>query len=204
MSLLIGASATTWPEVQLRDVCDLVPGTPTEDAPHGDVPVLKPRNLILGRLAGPTDMTTSALAGQLTRYRVRNGDLLCARTGSVGRVGLTAQAQEGWIFGTGLIRIRPQPDSPVDPHYLSFYFTHPAVIDWIGRNARGTSVPSISSHILGTLPVLLPPVSDQQAVAAPLVRLNESIEAHQQICETTAELRDALLSALLAGDLPVN
>ncbi len=199
---LISSRSVHWPAVQLADLCPLVPGTPTHDAPNGPVPVLKPKNLVLGRLAGPTDMLTTQEAQRLLRYQVRAGDLLCTRTGTVGRVGLASQGEDGWIFGTGLIRIRAKPQSPIDPLFLNFYFTHPAVADWVQRNARGTSIPNISSQVLGTLPVWLPPLSDQRAIGAALNTFNESIEAHQRVSETTAGLRDALLPLLMSADLP--
>jgi restriction endonuclease S subunit len=90
----------------------------------------------------------------------------------------------------------------LDPQFLSFYFTHPAVTEWIQRNAKGTSIPNISSQVLGTLQVWLPPLSTQQAIGAALGQLNDSIAAHQRISETTAELRDALLPLLMPGEFP--
>jgi restriction endonuclease S subunit len=204
MSTLVGPTPSQWSEVQLSDICDLIPGAPTHDDPGGSVPVLKPRNLTSGKLAGPTDFMNEAEAAQHLRYRIRTGDLLCARTGSVGRVGLATDEQAGWVFGSGLICIRVKPSSNVDPQYLAFYFAHPAVSDWIARNARGTSIPNISGRVLGTLPVSLPSQSAQRAIGQALATLNDSIEAHQRICETTAEIRDALLPLLLSGELPVS
>jgi restriction endonuclease S subunit len=204
MSALMGPTPAEWGEVQLSDICDLIPGAPTQDDPGGTVPVLKPRNLVSAKLAGPTDTMNDAEAAQHLRYRVRTGDLLCARTGSVGRVGLATDEQAGWIFGSGLICIRIKSSSNVDPQYLALYFTHPAVSDWIARNARGTSIPNISGRVLGTLPVSLPPQSAQQAIGRALATLNDSIEAHQRICETTMEIRDALLPLLLSGELPAS
>ena len=199
---LISSASANRPASQLSDLCQLVPGTPTHDAPDGSVPVLKPKNLALGRLTGPTDMLTTVEAQRLTRYQVRSGDLLCTRTGTVGRVGLASQEQDGWIFGTGLIRIRAKPQSLMDPLFLGFYFTHPAVVDWIKRNSRGTSIPNISTQVLGTLPVRLPPLSEQQAIGEAINKLNESIEAHQRVSETIVELRNALLPLLVAGEVP--
>jgi restriction endonuclease S subunit len=204
MSVLVGSTPANWAEAQLADICDLIPGAPTRDDPNGSVPVLKPKNLVSGKLTGPTDKMDAAEAEQHPRYRVRNGDLLCARTGTVGRVGLAKNNQAGWIFGSGLICIRINPSAPVDPQFLSFYFAHPAVSDWVTRHARGTSIPNISSRVLGALPVSLPPLSVQRAICHALVTLNDSIEAHQRICETAAELRDALLPLLLSGELPVS
>lgn len=200
---LISASSANWPVAQLSEFCQLVPGTPTHDAPDGSVPVLKPKNLVLGRLTGPTDMLTTVEAQRLTRYRVRSGDLLFTRTGTVGRVGVANQGQDGWIFGTGLIRIRAESQDLVDPLFLGFYFTHPVIIDWIKRNSRGTSIPNISSQVLGTLPVWLPPLSDQQAIGVAINKLNESIEAHQRISDTVGELRNALLPLLMPKELPI-
>jgi restriction endonuclease S subunit len=195
------ATPAGWAEVRLEDICELVPGAPTHDEPDGAVPVLKPRNLITGRLAGPTDRISAEEAAKRHRYQVRPNDILCARTGSLGKVGLAEVEQEGWIFGTGLICMRPSQQ--VDPQYLSIYLTHPAVVDWIFRHARGTAIPSISSKVLNTLPVSLPPLRTQRAIGQAVKALNDKIEAHRQICETTAELRDALLPPLLSGQLPV-
>jgi restriction endonuclease S subunit len=201
-SELISPSPADWTEVRLAELCDLVPGTPTHDALHGAVPVLKPRNLVLGELAGPTDTLSADEAKRLARYQVSSGDLLCVRTGTVGRTGLVNQEQEGWIFGSGLIRIRVKPDIQVDPQFLSFYFNYPAATEWIQRYAQGTSIPNISSQVLGTMPVRLPPLPVQHAIAAALGRLNASIKAHQRVAETTTELRDTLLPLLMSGELP--
>jgi hypothetical protein len=201
MSTLVGRTPTNWAETRLTDICLLVPGAPTHDDPEGSVPVLKPRNLLRGRLFGKTDMVDADKARQNPRYHVQRGDLLCARTGTVGRVGLASEEQEGWLFGSGLICIRPRPNSQVDPQYLALYFAHQAVSDWIIRHAKGTSIPSISAKVLGTIPVSLPPLPVQLSIAVALTTLNESIEAHQRICETTAELRDAVLPLLMSGVL---
>ena len=50
------------------------------------------------------------------------------------------------------------------------------------------------------LPISLPPLSTQRAVGH-LDTLNEKIEAHRLICETTAELRDTLLPLLFSGQI---
>jgi restriction endonuclease S subunit len=199
VSALIGATPTDWAETRLADICTLIPGAPTHDDPNGSVPVLKPRNLVAGKLAGPTDRIDVEEARQRPRYQVQSGDLLCARTGSIGRVGLATAEQAGWIFGSGLICVRPSRQ--VDPQYLGLYFTHPAVADWLSRHARGTAIPSINSQVLSTLPVSLPPLSIQRAISRMLDTLNEKIEAHQQICETTAELRNILLPLLFSGQI---
>jgi restriction endonuclease S subunit len=204
MSALIGSTPVDWAEVELSDICELIPGAAIQEDPNGSVPVLKPKNLIDGRIAGPTDMMDATEAEQHPRYRVRSGDLLCARTGTVGKTGLAGDEQDQSIFGSGLICIRAKDASLIKPLFLGFYFMHPAVGDWITRQAGGTSIPNISSRVLGTLPVIIPPLSVQRAIGQALASLNDSIDAHRQICETTATLRDALLPLLLSGELPTS
>jgi restriction endonuclease S subunit len=163
--------------------------------------VLKPRNIIGGRIVGPTDRISAEEAVQRRRYQVRSDDILCTRTGSIGKAGLVGVEQEGWVFGTGLICVRPSQQ--VDPEYLNLYFTHPAVVDWIVRHARGTAISSISSRVLGALPVSLPSLSAQQGIGQAVRALNDKIEAHRQICDITAELRDTLLPLLFSGQVSV-
>jgi restriction endonuclease S subunit len=201
MSDLIGATPSTWATTRLSDICTLIPGASTPSDLAGAVPVLKPRNISAGKLAGPVDRISAEEAARRPRYQVRSGDILCVRTGSVGRVGLVAAEQGGWIFGTGLICLRPAEH--VDPQFLCFYLTHPAVTDWVARQARGTTaISSISAQVLGALPVSLPPLATQRAIGRALATLNDKIEAHQRICQTTTELRDALLPLLFSGELP--
>lgn len=201
MSALIGPTPADWDEAPLADVCELIPGAPTKDDPAGKVPVLKPKNLVAGRLAGQTDMMDAAEARRHPRYLIKSGDLLCARTGTLGRSGLADAGQAGWVFGSGLICARVRTDSQVDPRYLAYYFAHQAVSDWILRQARGTSIPNISAKVLGTMPVSVPPLTVQRAIARALAALDDSISAHRRICETTAEIRDAVLPLLMTGEL---
>jgi restriction endonuclease S subunit len=198
MSKLIVAPED-WPEFRLSDVALLIPGAPTHDDPVGTTPVLKPKNIVAGQLSGETDRVDDNIAEHKERYQVHDGDVLCTRTGSIGRVGLVTKAHVGSIFGSGLICIRPSSD--LDSRFLVFYFSHPAVVDWLSRNAKGTAVPSISRNMLNSLPISLPSLATQRSIGQTLSALNEKIEAHHHICETTASIRDALLPLLFSGSL---
>ncbi|GGL36967.1 restriction endonuclease subunit S [Planomonospora parontospora] len=195
---LTGELAEMWREVPLFDVCELRAGASTPADSGGPVRVVKPRNVTDGRLTGTPDGITEESAGKLGRYRLVAGDIVCVRTGGVGRHALATVEHTGWIFGTGIIRLRPGED--VDPLYLNHYLSHPSVQDWFRRNVAGTAVPSISTGTLGTLPVALPPMHTQKSIGRTLGTLNEKIAIHEQICRTTAELRDVLLSRLLSGE----
>lgn len=199
----IGATSTSWPKVHLADVCELIPGAPTKDAPNdlGAIPILKAKNLLLGRLTGETDMADASEASRNSRYRVEVGDLLCARTGTMGKVGLVTAEQQGWIFGSGLICIRVRPDQELEPKFLVAYFMSPAVIDWVMRNSGGTSIPSISAKTLSTLPVSLPPLRVQYAIAETMDVFAESSAAHERAHQAANRLRGALFPLFFSGKI---
>lgn len=202
MSAIIGSTPEDWTEAQLADICELTPGAATSDDPQGSVPIVKPRNLIDERISGTTDHAGADEADRRARYQIRGGDLLCARTGTIGKFALATDEQAGWIFGTGLICVRPSEQ--VHSLYLSLYFVHPRVQEWFSHNAIGTAVRSINARTLGSLPVSLPPLSVQRDIGRILNTLNEKIAAHKQICQATAELRDALLPMLYSGQVTVS
>lgn len=156
------------------------------------------RSLSFGRSSTAcSTAVTSGLADELSRYRLSSGDIVCSRTGDLGRQALACEGQEGGLVGTGCLRLRVRP--PISAPYLTYYLGHPAVRDWITRNATGSAIPSLNTRTIGSMPVVLPPVAVQSIVAEALGALDEKIAVHNQISRTTAELRDALLPLLLTG-----
>lgn len=194
------AAESGWARTRLGEVCELIPGAPTRDVVDGSVPVVKPKNIVSGRVTGVTDRVSEDDAASQSRYQIRGDDILCVRVGSIGRVALASTDQAGWVFGSGLICVRPS--GQVDPQFLARYFAHPDVADWFSRRAQvSTAVPSISRKALETLPITLPPLETQRSIVRVFAVLDEKIAAHQRICTTTAELRDVLLPLLFSGRL---
>ncbi len=196
---LIEPTPLNWPVRPLGELCELVAGTMITDDAQGSVPVVKAKNLLSGRVAGVIDRTNSNEASLRSRYQIKAGDLLSVRTGSIGRVALANSQQEGWLFGTGLIRLRP--DDSVDPLFLSLYLTDRRVQEWLLSHSVGTAIPSINTKTLASLPVSLPPIRDQLAIGRTLDTLSRKIAAHESVCQATAELRGALLPLLLSGQV---
>ncbi|MGW5688354.1 N-6 DNA methylase [Nonomuraea sp. NPDC003754] len=186
-----------WREVSLAAISELTAGPSARASDDGSVGVVKPRNLVGGRISGAFDRIDEDTAGKLESYRLTEGDIVCTRTGVIGRHALVTSAHQGWVCGTGLIRIRPKEG--VDPKYLSDYLNSPLVRNWLTRNSAGSVLPSINTRVLGTLPVVLPPAEARGAIGRALQALSDKIATHEQIARTTAALRDALLPLLISG-----
>ncbi|MFJ8186936.1 restriction endonuclease subunit S [Streptomyces sp. NPDC096105] len=137
-------------------------------------------------------------ARRLSKYRLRKGDIVYSRRGDVTRRALVRDAQEGWLCGTGCLRVRP--GAGVDSLFLSYFLGHPEVRTWIIRHAVGATMPNLNTQILGAVPVLLPELDEQRRVAAVLGALDDRIAVNERIATTSRELGLAIFAQAVAED----
>jgi type I restriction enzyme, S subunit len=205
MDTLIGTVPDQWRQVNLRDICEILAG------PSGARPMDDPGSKAAEQIVTPKDITDgrlsdvasawiySEVAVRLARYKLALGDIVCVRTGELGRHTLVSSDHAGLVFSNGLLRLRSRQIA--DSSYLSYYLSHPAVRVWMERSATGSVIPTLSATMLGSLPVVVPPDEVQANVAEVLDALNQKIIVHEKISKATAELRDTLLPLLITGSL---
>jgi restriction endonuclease S subunit len=108
------------------------------------------------------------------------------------------EAEEGWLFGTNLIRLRCRED--VEPGYLLAVLSSRPAQRWIrARTESATAIPSISAKSLGKLPVNLPPLKEQRRVSELLAEVDTQIAAHRALAETAQDWRAVLADGLTSG-----
>jgi type I restriction enzyme S subunit len=202
-----------WSLLPLADLCASVQAGPpvTGDertASDDGVRLVLPRDLADQRIV-PADPVgvVSDKARNLAKYLLREGDILVTRTGTVGRCALVTGAESGWLYHANLVRLRLCPGAlddagPSTAAYVTGYLSAHTAQDWIRSRATRAVIPSVSTRVLGELPVLLPPAAEREAIGATLAALDDKIRAHARIARTTAEYRSVLADALTAGVLP--
>jgi type I restriction enzyme, S subunit len=201
MDSLIGEVPDDWSEERLGEVCDVLAGAAVDLVAGGEVPVVTPKDLSNNRIADVCAMgTTREAASGMARYRLETGDIVCSRRGDLGQQGLVLEHQAGWLVGSACLSLRVR--ELVTAPYLVHYLGHPAVRRWITGNTSGAVIPTLSTNMLGSLPVVIPPAAVQASVADTLGALDDKIVVHEQISRTTAALRDVLLPQLLSGANP--
>ena len=145
---------------------------------------------------------TEADAERLSRHRVRAGDIVYSRRGDVERRALVRPEQEGWLCGTGCLKIR-LGEGGVDPKFASYYLGHPAVRAWIVRHAIGATMPNLNTSIMEAVPFLVPPPIEQRALAGILGALDEKIELNRQMNRALDAIGRALFKSWFVDFEPV-
>jgi type I restriction enzyme S subunit len=167
------------------------------------IPSIMPQNIGDNRIIrdGIARITTED-AERLERYRVRTGDIVYSRRGDVERRALVRSEEDGWLCGTGCLRVR-FGSSDVDSAFASFYLGDPRVRSWIVRHAQGATMPNLNTAILSALPFVVPPIEEQRAIAQILSALDDKIELDRKLNETLEAIARAIFKSWFVDFDPV-
>ncbi|MFZ2492841.1 MAG: restriction endonuclease subunit S [Thermoanaerobaculia bacterium] len=119
------------------------------------------------------------------KFMLRPGDFLISRSNTVnrvGHVGVFRGGLENCSYPDLMMRFRPDIQK-VDPHYLETYLRSDAVILFIRQHATGTSgsMKKISREIVELIPIVVPVVEEQEAIATVLLEWDAAIEGTEQL-----------------------
>ena len=210
---LLGPAPYGWKYTTLGTACQLGGGD-IQTGPFGSqlhaadyvpvgIPSIMPQNIGDNRIVedGIARITPED-AKRLSRYLVRAGDIVYSRRGDVERRALVRDHEDGWLCGTGCLRVRLGPCGP-DPRFTSYYLGHPTVREWIVRHAHGATMPNLNTSILSACPLLVPPPNEQLAIAHILGTLDDKIELLRRQNETLEAMARALFRAWFVDFEPV-
>ena len=125
---------------------------------------------------------------RLSKYLLKEGDIIFTRVGSVDLSAYVAKKQNGWMFSSRMLSVRTNSD--VDSKFLSYFFRQNSFRKYIHRISVGATMPSINTNILKSIPISYPPKSEQQAIASILTTFDDKIEllqAQNETLEATAQ-----------------
>lgn len=136
-------------------------------------------------------------AEALSRYQVREGDILFARMGTVGRCCVVPQDANGWLINYHIIRVALDINR-VDPRFIHWTIQASKEIEaYLENKVRGATREGVNSKIVAGLPCRVPSLSEQRRIVAELDALQAQVDGLKHLqAETAAEL-DALLPAIL-------
>lgn len=199
---------TAAPALRLRD---LVAGDGIRIGPFGSalhahdysgepdaVPVVMPQDMVAGGInASSVARVGPGKAQELAAYRLRQGDILLPRRGELDRRALVTQDEEGWLCGTGSVRVRLKPG--IDPGLILRVLEAPSSVEWLRQNATGTTMPNLNAKVVSDIPMPAGAAGDCDSQMIPLRAVERAIENDLAALDDLTALRGLLLNSVLGG-----
>ena len=140
------------------------------------------------------------------RFSVQAGDLLFARRSLVaegaGKCSVVLEINEPTAFESSIIRARPDPTT-ADSLFLYYYFNSPIGLHALDTIRRQVTVAGITGTDLAQLPVRVPSLPEQRAIAHVLGTLDDKIELNRRMNQTLEEMARALFKSWFVDFDPV-
>lgn len=165
------------------------------------LPVVNPTHMLGNRINQQNIPKISIeTAARLTRHELRDGDILFARRGVIGRHGLVGKNEVGWICGTGCFLVRLTSERIINK-FLSFFIATQPVVAWLNSNAAGAIMPNLNSQVIGRIPVYFPPKPEQEQIVGLLTGLDDKVDAAEVKKEVLQDLFKTMLHELMTGSI---
>ncbi|GAA2648331.1 restriction endonuclease subunit S [Paractinoplanes durhamensis] len=163
------------------------------------VPVIRGVNLASAGFFDESEfvyVTAAKAGGELARNLARPGDVVFTQRGTLGQVGLVpAGPHDTYVISQSQMRLRVDP-AKADPRFIYYQFRSAAMQAAIHSSAITTGVPHINLGILGGLPIVLPPLGEQGAIADLLTALDRKIAGNERLAAAAMRLAAAEYAAI--------
>lgn len=204
-----------WPEIcrrtlrPLKRACVLNPETlPESTDPDFEFEYIDIGNVTLEAGISGRERTRLADAPSRARKPVRPGDIIVSTVRTyLKAVASIGPEAEDWIVSTGFAVLRPISD--VEPRFLYRVVQSNPFVESVVAASTGVSYPAINPSTLGTIPVPLPDLPTQKAIADFLdretARIDQLIEKKQRLVEVLGERTERLADVIVGqfADYPV-
>jgi type I restriction enzyme S subunit len=157
------------------------------------IPLINPSHMINSVIK--EDLTISVnkqKAKELETHKLCEGDIVMARRGEMGRCALVTSREVDWLCGTGSFVLRFHHS--LSRAYILLLFKTEYVRDYLGGNSIGTTMTNLNHGILNKLPLMLPPIQEQN-------RIIDRVDELMDLCELIkGSLSNAQITQLKLAD----
>lgn len=176
-------------------------GSAAKSQSVGGVPVLRMGNLQRGKIDW-TDLVFTDDAREISKYRLRPGDVLFNRTNTIDLVGKASiyDGERPAIYAGYLIRVNVVKNR-LDSRFLN-YILNTEIAKKHSAKVLSVAVgqANINGQKLKTYPVPLPPtLAEQEAIAGALSDADAWIESLEQLIAKKRQIKQGAMQELLTG-----
>lgn len=130
------------------------------------------------------------VADRLSRYRVKENDIIFGRKGATDRRAIVKKNEEGWLQGSDCIRLRL--DETINAKFISYQLGSRFFKEWMLQFSVGATMPSLNQEILKLLPLRLPILKYQNLITEVLSSLDDKIDLLHRQNKTLEQLAETL------------
>jgi type I restriction enzyme S subunit len=196
----IGTIPEDWEIVNLGDLGELKNGVNFSRNDFGKgFPVINVTNLFDGRYASIEGLA-EIKKDTIPRYRsylARQGDILFARSSLVhsgaGQAAMVNKLpKQETLFSGFIIRFRKKDDAPIDNEFLNYLVRSKIYREFIPQILAGTAITNINQATLARLPIIIPPLPEQESIIEILSNLDSKIELNKRMNATLEAIGQAI------------
>ncbi|GAA2232334.1 restriction endonuclease subunit S [Kitasatospora cystarginea] len=167
------------------------------------IPVVMPQDIIDGSIS-PDKIARVPIrkSRELARHLLVFGDVVLGRRGDLSRCAVVRAENEGWLCGTGCLRIRLGA-SRILPEWLAIAYTQDYCQRQIAASAVGSTMPNINSGIVKNLRVPVLPMEMQRRAISALNAQRVGLSAAELKVLQLMHAKQGLVDDLLSGSVRV-
>lgn len=171
---------------------------PGPDTPGG-VPYIRVVDMVIDEVdVSNVRRTTSKIAGNYVRSRLRAGDLLMSIRGHVGRTAIVPAELEGANITQDTARLSVPAE---EAEFFRYSILHPGTQEWMRRRTKGAAVKGINLGDLRELPVPDVPHDERIAFCQKLDSVRSKLTAHRKADAHSQTLFASLQHRAFRGEL---
>ena len=144
------------------------------------IPVVMPKDLVDGHISEESiARVDESHVQRLSRHKIENGDILYSRRGDVGRCAFAGEKEQGWLCGTGCLRVTID-SSKANSRFVFYQLQKPETVGWVINHAVGATMLNLNTSILGGIPLSIPSLIQQNRIVDILTAYDSLIETSQR------------------------
>ena len=144
-------------------------------------------------------------AEELSRYALREGDILFSRMATVGRAGLVEAATANCLFNYHIMRLRLAEGTILPRFFMKYVQGSSEVSRYVRKVNHGATRDGINTGQLLNMPVAILPLAEQRRIVAEVERRLSVIQQAESTVEThlirAERLRQSIFKQAFSGKL---
>ena len=188
----------SWEKVTLGSISENIQTGPfgsqlhQSDYSENGIPVVMPKDMVGGHISEASIARVSeSHVNRLNRHVINVGDILYSRRGDVGRCALATEKEQGWLCGTGCLKVTIDKKK-ANAKFVFYQLQKSETVGWVEKHAVGATMLNLNTSILSDVPIEVPELEKQDKIVGILSAYDDLIENSQKQIKLLEEVAQRL------------